>query len=265
VLASIYVGALLLTAFGYAVALGATTASETSEPRVASPAPGLREILGASTAMGLRSAASVLYVSSSLWILSWARSHEEVAVYGVAVSLLQVLAAIPAVASLLIPQELSLLFADGRKDEMEHLARTVATVVAMISVASILGLLVLGQPLIRLAYGADYVSAWSILLVLALGNFWDSASGGAGYVLQMTGHHVRLLLLTVGGAVLNIVLSLILAPLWGGHGIALATSVTLVAINVAMVRSARQLVGVRTFVHLRPSLWMKALRTLRPR
>lgn len=263
VLASIYLGSLLASALGYAAALPATTPGETSEPRRASPAPGLREILGASTAMGLRSAASILFVSSSLWVLSWARPHEEVAVYGVAASLLQVLAAIPAVASFLIPQEFSLLHADGRTAEMERLARTVATVVVAISVAALVGLLLFGRPLIRLAYGERYVGAWSILLILAVGNFWDAASGGAGYVLQMTGHHVRLLLLTVGGAVLNVILSLALAPLWGGHGIALATSVTLVAINVAMVLSAQRLVGVSTFVHLQPARWLQTFRALR--
>ena len=89
-------------------------------------------------------------------------------------------------------------------------------------------------------------------IILALGSFWDSASGGAGFALQMAGHHVRLLLLTVGGAVLNVALSLALAPAWGGYGIAVATTVTLIALNVAMVRSARTLVGVRTFVYTRP-------------
>ena len=114
-LASVYVGAMLLTALGYALALAFTTAGESSEPRAASAPPGIREILGTSTAMGLRSAASVLFVSSSLWVLSWARPHEEVAVYGVAATLLQVMAAIPSIANFIVPQEFAVLFADGRK------------------------------------------------------------------------------------------------------------------------------------------------------
>ena len=263
ILASIYVGAMLLTALGYAVALRATTAGETSETRTAHAAPPVREILGTSTAMGLRSAASVLFVSSSLWVLSWARPHEEVAVYGVAATLLQIMAAIPSIANFVVPQEFAVLHADGRKVEMERLARTAATLVAILSALCLLGLLVLGRPLVRLAYGSSYVGAWGILAVLAVGSFWDCASGGAGYVLQMAGHHVRLLVLTVGGALLNVALSLLLAPLWGGYGIALSTTLTLIAVNVAMVRSARSLVGVRTFVYTRPSDWMRALRLVR--
>ncbi len=263
VLASLYVGAMLITSLGYALALAATTAGESSEPRAASSPPGYREILGTSTAMGLRSAASVLFVSSSLWVLSWARPHEEVAVYGVAATLLQVMAAIPSIANFVVPQEFAVLQADGRKKEMERLARTAATLVAILSGASLAGLLLLGRPLIRLAYGGPYVDAWGILLILALGSFWDSASGSAGFALQMAGHHVRLLLLTLGGAVLNVILSLALAPAWGGYGIAVATTVTLIALNLAMVVSAHRLVGIRTFVYTRPSEWKQTLQLVR--
>lgn len=263
VLASIYLGAMLLNVLGYALALRATTAGESSEPRAAHPPPGIREILGTSTAMGLRSAASVLFVSSSLWVLSWARPHEEVAVYGVAATLLQVMAAIPSIANFVVPQEFAVLHADGRKAELERLARTAATLVAILSAVCLAGLLLLGRPLVRLAYGESYVGAWGILLVLAVGSFWDCASGGAGYVLQMAGYHVRLLLLTVGGALLNVALSLALAPLWGGYGIAFSTTVTLIALNVAMVKSARSLLGVRTFVYTLPADWKRALLLVR--
>jgi O-antigen/teichoic acid export membrane protein len=263
ILASIYLGAMLLNLLGYALALTATTAGESAEPRAAHAPPAIREILGTSTAMGLKSAASVLFVSSSLWVLSWARPHEDVAVYGVAATLLQVMAAIPSIANFVIPQEFAVLHADGRKAELERLARTAATLVAILSAACLAGLLLFGRPLVRLAYGESYVGAWGVLLVLAVGSFWDCASGGAGYVLQMAGYHVRLLLLTVGGALLNVALSLVLAPLWGGYGIALATTVTLIALNVAMVKSARSLLGVRTFVYTRPSDWRRALGLVR--
>jgi O-antigen/teichoic acid export membrane protein len=260
VLASIYAVSLLVTEIAYAAALQATTPEETSEPRTAHAPPGVREILATSTPMGLRSAASVLYVASSLWILSWAGSKEEVAVYGVAASLVQALSVIPSMATFVIPQEFSLLYADGRTAEMERLARTAATFVAALSAAALLGILVFGRPLIRLAYGADYVGAWSILLVLAVGTFWDAVSGSAGFVLQMTGHHVLLLLFTLGGGILNVILSLLLAPGWGGYGIALASSITLVAFNAAAVSAVRRLVGVRTFVYLKPPEWIDALR-----
>jgi O-antigen/teichoic acid export membrane protein len=259
-LVCVYLTSLLITSAGYAGALWTTTPGEVSEPRQAQLPPRIPEILSTTTAMGLRSAAAVLFVASDLWILGLFRASEEVAVYGIAAALLQILSAIPGMASSLLPQEFALLHADGRTAEIEQLARTSATVMAAVSLAALAGLALLGRFLIPVLYGPGYTGAWSILLILALGSFWDAASGSAGFVLQMTGHHVRLLGLAVGGAVLNVALSLSLAPLWGGHGVALATTVTLLTMNAAMVFSVRHLLGVRTFVYLKPSEWMHALR-----
>lgn len=262
-LISVFLGAQLAGAMGYALSLARTTPEETSEPRAALAPPEIRTILGATTAMGLRSAASVLFVSSDLWVLSWARPHDEVAIYGIASRVLQVMAALPGIANFLIPQEFAMLHADGRHEEMEGLARTSSTIVAMISAASLLGIFLLGRPLLRLAFGETYVASWAIILILAIGTFWDTASGSAGFVLQMSGHHTRLLVLTAGAAAMNIGLSAALAPTWGGYGVALATTFTLIVLNLAMVWSARRLVGVRTFVYFNPARWREVLRTAR--
>jgi O-antigen/teichoic acid export membrane protein len=79
----------------------------------------------------------------------------------------------------------------------------------------------------------------------------------------MSGHHTRLLLLTAAAAVTNVVLSLTLARAWGGHGVALATTCTLIALNLAMVRSARRLIGIRTFVYFQPARWLEVIRLAR--
>jgi O-antigen/teichoic acid export membrane protein len=261
-LISIFVLSQLVTALAFALALKATSAGEASEARTANLPPGLREILGATTALGLRSAALVVLLSSDLWIMSWARSHEEVAIYGVAARVLQVISAIPAMANFIVPQEFSMLYADGRKEEMERLARTASTSVAMISLLALLSLLVLGRPLIHFAFGDTYLPSWSILMILAVGSFWDTACGSAGFVLQMSGHHNRLLGLSVAAAAFNIALSVLVAPAWGAHGVAFATAISLIGINMGLVGSARRLVGVRTFVYLEPARWRQVFRML---
>jgi O-antigen/teichoic acid export membrane protein len=261
-LACVYSASLVVTLLGYAAAMRRTTPAEESEPRTALLPPNVRTILATTTAMGLRSAASVLFISADLWVLSWARPHEEVAVYGVASRLIQVMTALPGIASFLIPQEFAILHADGRKAEMERLARQAATAMALVSAAAFLGLLLFARPLLGLAFGDVYARGWIVVLLLAIGSFWDTASGTAGFALQMTGHHVRLLLLTAGAAALNVTLSVLLVPIWGGLGIALATTTTLIALNLAMVRSARRLVGIRTFVYWRPAQWRQVLAQL---
>ncbi|HEX3130509.1 MAG TPA: lipopolysaccharide biosynthesis protein [Thermoanaerobaculia bacterium] len=264
VLVTVYIAAQVCVALTYASVLPKTTPGEASEDREASLPPGVRTILGTSTAMGLRAAVAVLFLSSDLWLLSWARPDDRlsVAVYGIAVRVMQIMAALPGIANFLIPQEFAILYADGRRKEMERLARTASTAVGLLSLAAVTGILLLGRPLLRLAFGDAYMGGWTILLILAAGTFWDTASGSAGYVLQMSGNHVKLLYITLGAAVFKLALGVTLGRLWGGHGVALSTAVTLIAMNVAMVYAARKMVGVRTFVYLRPSKWIEVLRLL---
>lgn len=258
----IYLGSQLAVSLGYALALRSTTPLETSEPREAHLPPGVPAILGTTTAMGMRAAIAVLFLSSDLWLLSWARPDDKlaIAVYGIAARVIQVMAAIAGIANFLVPQEFAILYADRRTGEMEKLARTASTAVALLSAAALAGLALLGRPLLDLAFGDAYAGGWTILLILAAGTLWDSASGSAGHVLQMSGRHVRLLWLTLGAAAFKIALSVALGKLWGAHGIAVATAATLIALNLAMVRSARQLVGVRTFVYLEPRKWAEVFR-----
>jgi len=259
VLMAVFVGGQLATTAVYAGFLPSTSKGEASEPRRAQEPPGVWPIFTTTTAMGLRSAAALLMTSSDLWVLSWASSHEEVAVYGVVSRVIAVVGALALAANFLLPQEFAVLHADGKRAELERLARTAATAVAMLALAASLAIVVLGRPLLRLAYGEAYAGGWVVLLILAVGSFWDAASGSAGYVLQMTGHHMTLLRLTVAAAVANLLLSLALAPRFGGPGVAAATAVTLIALNLANVRAARKLVGVRTFVYLEPAEWRRVL------
>jgi O-antigen/teichoic acid export membrane protein len=264
VLVTVYIAAQVCVALAYAAALPKTTAGEASEEREAHLPPGVRTILGTTTAMGLRAAVAVLFLSSDLWLLSWARPDDKlgVAVYGIASRVMQIMAALPGIANFLIPQEFAILYADGRRKEMETLARTASTAVGLLSVAAVTGILLFGRPLLRLAFGEAYVGGWTILLLLAAGTLWDTASGSAGYVLQMSGNHVKLLQITLGAAVLKLALGVTLGRLWGGHGVALSTAVTLIAMNLAMVHAARKKVGVRTFVYLRPARWVEVFRLL---
>lgn len=257
VLIAIFLGSQLATDLAYAACLPATHAGESSEPRTAAPPPPIGTIFSTTAAMGLRSAVGMIMVSTDLWILSWARSHEEVAVYGIVTRIIQVMGALPTIANLILPQEIAVLYADGRKPELERLARTAATAVALFSLVALAGIVVLGRPLIRVAFGAGYVSGWSILLILAVGTFWDAASGLAGYVLQMTGHHLTLLRLTATCAAVNALLNFFLAPRFGGYGVAIATSLTLIGFNMVVVRAARRAIGVRTFVYFKPAEWRR--------
>jgi O-antigen/teichoic acid export membrane protein len=212
--------------------------------------------------MGLHSTFAALLVSWDLWLVAWARSHAEVAVYGVMLTIVQAMTVVPAVANRIIPQEFSVLHREARWGELESLVRGSATAIGIVSCLMLLGLVLLGRPLIGLAFGPTYVTGWLVLVVLAAGRCFDALCGSAGFLLQMTGHHRELLAVTAAGAAANPFLAVLLGPRFGGIGVAVATTVSLVGLNLTLVWLARRRVGIRSFAYLSLERWAAVARRI---
>ena len=262
-LAALYSGVMATCSIGQAFALRRTADSRGGDARVAPPPVG--EIASMTLLVGAQLVAATLLMSSDLWVLSAARSHREVAVYGMMLSLLQVVAVGSIAAQLVVPQEMSRLHVEGRRDELEALARTSATATLLVAALAAGVLVLFGRPLIAVLLGSSYVSGWGMLLVLLAGRLFDAAAGPAGSLLVMTGHHARVTVATLGAAALTILLALALAPRWGGYGVAAATSAGLVAVNSVNVLAARRLLGVRVTAYPRLAPYRQVLRRLVPR
>jgi O-antigen/teichoic acid export membrane protein len=256
-LAAIFVTAQLAAAVTYACSLLRTTDAERSEPRRATRPPALRAIVGAAVTMGMRAGVSILLGASALWVLSWARPHEDVAAYGVILSIGQLVGLTTSVAARVVPQEFAVLHADGRLSDLQELVRVTATVVGLITLLTLLALALVGREMILIAYGPTYVRAWPALLILTVGTVVDAACGLSGFVLQSTGHHVALLRLTIGAALLNLVLSLALVQRFGMNGSAVAGTISLIAFNASMVYAARRRVGVLTVAYVGGDGWWR--------
>ena len=89
---------------------------------------------------------------------------------------------------------------------------------------------------IMLIFGKDFVIEGPIVLVILLiGNMVNCMTGGVGHVLSMTGHQKKELATNVMALILNIILNLLLIPRYGIIGAAVATSSSLILINVLRV------------------------------
>jgi O-antigen/teichoic acid export membrane protein len=262
-LAALFSAAMIACALAQAAALATTTAAETRGTRAARSAPSVAGIARMATIVGAHGLAAALLVSADLWVLSMARTHREVAVYGMMLSLLQLVTIGSLAAQFVVPQEFSHLHAEGRHAELQHLARQSATATLLFATVAALALALAGRPLISVLLGPQYVAGWGMLLVLAVGRLWDAASGPAGSLLLMTGHHVRVTVTTLACTALSVALALALAPRWGGYGVAAASSLGLIAVNVVNVRAARRLLGVVSMAHPSPAAYGHVLRRLR--
>lgn len=87
------------------------------------------------------------------------------------------------------------------------------------------------QSLLALS-GGGFIAAWPLLIALSVGGIMNAGTGCVGYMLLMTGHQKLSFLNSLIGIIVNIVLSIILAPHYGAMGVAVSTGVAICVLNL---------------------------------
>ena len=88
---------------------------------------------------------------------------------------------------------------------------------------------------VMLLFGPDYMDSASILVLLTIATFVQTAFGAAGPVLSMSGYTRLVLWNSLGAFILNLVLNIILIPKFGIMGAAWATLISLTALGLARI------------------------------
>jgi len=81
-------------------------------------------------------------------------------------------------------------------------------------------------------FGDEFIAGSVVLIILLIGRFINSFSGSTGLILQMTGHQKVYRDIVAVALILNIVLNLILTPLYGYVGTAVATVISIAVWNI---------------------------------
>jgi O-antigen/teichoic acid export membrane protein len=142
------------------------------------------------------------------------------------------------------------LHARGRRAELQRLVVRTVQACAAVSVPVAVLLLAAGHVVLR-AYGAAFVQAYAVLVVLSAGHLSGALLGIlSGYLLTMTGHEQAASRRVVGTALLNLALTFVLTPVFGAVGAASATLLASVARVTLMWWYARRHLGIVVLPHL---------------
>lgn len=96
-------------------------------------------------------------------------------------------------------------------------------------------------------FGEEFKVGVTAFIFLSCGRLISSFSGSVGNILQMTGNQNIYAIILLIGAILNVVLNLILIPLYGINGAAIASMSSLIVWNLSMVLVVKQKFGFYTF------------------
>jgi O-antigen/teichoic acid export membrane protein len=186
---------------------------------------------------------SVLSSRGDLIVLGWIRPAVEVGIYSAALSIAALVNLVLAATVARAGPMFSTLFASGRRGDLERCAQDASRLSFWPSLPLIVLLAMWGKPLLSL-YGPDFSRGVVPLIVLLSGQLINAATGPVGYLLAMTGYERRMVIVVLGAAVVDFLLSLMLVPWFGMTGAALASMLAIVFWNLWLVRIARGELGI---------------------
>jgi O-antigen/teichoic acid export membrane protein len=137
----------------------------------------------------------------------------------------------------------SRLYHQGEHEKLQRLARGASRLNLAIALTVFTPLLLFGDDLLHIAFGAGFVAAFVPMLILSLGRLTGSTIGTSGHLLTMAGHHREYARFWIVAACSNVVLNLVLIPIFGTVGAAISTASTLILANGLGWWAARRWIG----------------------
>lgn len=216
------------------------------EVRQAKPVYEGRRWLSSTLPLAFISGMGLINSYTSIVMLGLFVTSSDVGIYRVADQMALLVSISLQALNMVIAPQFARLYAVGDKARLQRLATTSAQLVLALTLPVVVIFLFFGKPLLKLVFGAQFVPAYEPLSILALGQLVNSATGSVGFLLIMTGHEQDTARGMAIAAVVNIALNLILIPLWGIKGAALASAITLTVWNFLLWLAVRRRLDVNS-------------------
>jgi len=206
-----------------------------------------RAWLKTSTPISLVEGFYYLLTYTDVIVLSQFRPPDEVAIYYAAAKTLALVAFIYfAVAQTVAHKFSEYHVADDRQRLADFLAHAIR-LTFWPSLGLILVILALGMPLLRM-FGADFVSGYYLMFIIAIGLLARAAVGPAERLLNMLGERRACAQVYAGSFALNLILCVVLIPRLGITGAAVASATALVFESICLFAVAKFRLGFHCLV-----------------
>ena len=201
----------------------------------------------------------------SLWIVAANLPAADVAIYGAAWRLVNLLALPIMLMNMTVNPVIAELSASDNKRSLQAALRGTATLAAVPAFMVLAAYMMFGHELLTLVFGQLYGGGALVLLILSMGMVVNVWTGSCGQVLALTGHQRALMLITVATGLFSVLLAVVSVRFWGLTGVAIAVATGRVLQNLSAWILVRKLTGLWTHGTLRPSFIRAAFGKVRGR
>ncbi len=162
------------------------------------------------------------------------KTSRDVGYYSVAVRLSDILTFILLSVNGTIAPTIASLYSRGEKEKLQKFITRSARLVFYLALPSGILLFIFGKWLLLL-FGNGFVNGLTSLRILVIAQLVNISCGSVGLILNMTGNERITAFGVVLSALVNIVFNLVLIPVYGKEGAAIATGVSTIVWNIVLL------------------------------
>jgi O-antigen/teichoic acid export membrane protein len=190
----------------------------------------------------------VINAQTDIVVLGLLGSSQEVGIYRVASQAAHLVVFAQAVVNLAIAPTIARLHASADKIRLQRMVTWSTRCVFLVALPLALVFIAFGERILILAFGEAYKAAYLPLAILSGAQLFNAGMGPVTAVLNMTGlERVTAKGVAVAAAV-NIILNVILVPLYGMVGAAIGTAISLLVWNAVLSYEVSRRLGIRSAV-----------------
>jgi O-antigen/teichoic acid export membrane protein len=201
------------------------------EPQVTSEVITYKQIIKRSGPMAISAVTYLLMQSVDVILLSKYSSFDRVAFYAVAIKLTTVLSLVLASVNTVYAPSFSEWYNLNDMNSLRAGIRRSTRLIFLFTFPAIVVVLLFSEMILGF-FGPDYIQAKWALIVLLLGQAINAFCGSVGTYMNMTGKQVIFQRILVTAFVINVVLNIILIPIYDILGAAIATTISTVFWNI---------------------------------
>jgi len=128
---------------------------------------------------------------------------------------------------------ISELYHQNKPNDLQHLTTLGVRMASSFALPVCFCLWLFGDKLLAF-FGNEFMAGHASLALLTAGGLVSVISGSVGFIMSMTGHQRQAAHFFAASSILNIILNLVLIPLFGIEGAAFATATSMVLWNIAL-------------------------------
>ncbi len=203
------------------------------------------------------SLATLVTTQADLWIAGAYLEKADVAAYGVAARLVQLVLLPLLVVNAVIAPTVAQFHSEGRTRELERILGAFALIGALPGVVVLAVLSLFAAPILVLLYGEVYGNAADCLVLLCLGQLVNAGCGPGATVLMMTGGERAVMAISLVTAAITFFGGMALTRALGLEGVAAAAALAAAMHGGLCLLWVRHSLGIWTYPRL--SSWRRSL------